>query len=75
VQILTLPPYSPELNPTEQLWDLIRVRRFSNQIYASLDDVEHALVAELRALENQPATIAKLTARAWITQATNMNAT
>jgi hypothetical protein len=22
VRILTLPPYSPELNPTEQLWDL-----------------------------------------------------
>lgn len=75
VRILTLPPYSPELNPTEQLWDLIRVRRFSNQIYRSLDDVEHALVAELRALESQPATIATLTARAWITQATNMNAT
>jgi len=51
------------------------VRRFSNQIYRSLDDVEHALVAELRALESQPATIATLTARAWITQATNMNAT
>lgn len=75
VQILTLPPYSPELNPTEQLWDLIGVRRFSNQIYRSLDDVEHALLAELRALESQPATIATLTARAWITQATNMNAT
>jgi hypothetical protein len=74
VRILTLPPYSPELNPTEQLWDLIRARRFSNQIYASLDDVENALVAELRALETDPATIATLTRRTWITTATNMNA-
>jgi len=74
VRILTLPPYSPELNPTEQLWDLIRVRRFSNRIHHSLDDVEDALVAELRALENDAATIAKLTTRTWITQALNMNA-
>lgn len=38
VRILTLPPYSPELNPTEQLWDLIRERRFANKAYDSLDE-------------------------------------
>jgi hypothetical protein len=51
VPILTLPPDSPELNPTEQLWDLIRERRFVNKTYGSLDEVEDDLAEELRAVE------------------------
>jgi len=50
IRILTLPPYSPELNPTEQLWDLIRERRFANVAYDTLEEVEDHLAEELRAL-------------------------
>lgn len=67
VRILTLPPYSPELNPTEQLWDLIRERWFSNTTHPSLDAVEDHLAQALRQLEHEPGTIASLTHRAWIT--------
>jgi len=70
VRILTLPPYSPELNPTEQLWDLIRERWFSNTTHHSLDAVEDHLAQALRQLEHEPATIASLTHRAWITTPT-----
>jgi hypothetical protein len=48
VRILTLPPHSPELNPAEQLWDLIRQRRFANKAYDTLDDVEDELADQLR---------------------------
>ncbi len=70
LRIVTLPPYSPELNPVEQLWDLIRERWFSNIAHKSLGAVEAALVAALRALEAAPDTIRTLTHRAWITTPT-----
>lgn len=66
LQIINLPPYSPELNPTEQLWDLIRERWFSNIAHKSLDAVENALVTALRALEAAPDTIRSLTYRHWL---------
>lgn len=67
VRLLTLPPYSPELNPVEQLWDLIRERRFSNRAYDSLGEVEDDLADELRALEGEGATIRSLAGRPWVT--------
>jgi DDE superfamily endonuclease len=70
LRIITLPPYSPELNPVEQLWDLIRERCFSNIAYKSLNAVEATLVTALRALEAAPDTIHTLTRRAWITTPT-----
>jgi hypothetical protein len=74
LRVLTLPPYSPELNPTEQLWDLIRERWFSNVAHESMDAVEDALVAALRALEDDPETIRPLADRDWITDPTNLTA-
>lgn len=66
VRILSLPPYSPELNPVEQLWDLIREGWFSNVAHGSMDAVEDALLAALRALEGEPGTIRSLAHRRWI---------
>lgn len=74
LRVLTLPPYSPELNPTEQLWDLIRERWFSNVAHASMAAVEDALLAALRALEDEPETIRSLANRDWIIKSTNLTA-
>lgn len=72
VRLLTLPPYSPELNPVEQLWDLIRERRFANRVCDSLGEVEDDLAEELRALEAEHATIQSLTNRPWIAASLNL---
>lgn len=72
IRIVTLPPYSPELNPTEQLWDPIRERWFSNVAHDSIDAVEDTLVAGLRALEGDPEAICTLTNRDWIIHSTNL---
>jgi len=74
VRILTLPPYSPELNPTEQLWDLIRERRFSNKAYDTLEEVEDDLADELRTLEGERSAIQTLTNHPWITASLNLTA-
>ena len=37
VTVLLLPPYSPELNPTENLWHYLRSHYLSNRSYADYD--------------------------------------
>jgi Transposase and inactivated derivatives len=39
IQIVFIPPYTPEMNPIEQIWREIRSKGFRNQIFNSLNDV------------------------------------
>ena len=34
--VLFLPPYSPELNPAEQIWNVLRRDYFANKVFDSL---------------------------------------
>jgi transposase len=42
IGLLFLPPYSPELNPAEQVWRIIK-KEMTNQLYHSLDELSDAL--------------------------------
>lgn len=46
VTLLPLPPYSPELNPTENLWHYLRSHYWSNRFY---DDYDALMEAACRA--------------------------
>lgn len=46
-----LPPYSPELNPVEHIWDEVREKWFPNLVFDSLDVIEDRLVEALVDLE------------------------
>jgi transposase len=37
VALIRLPPYSPELNPAEQIWNILRRNYFANRVFDSLD--------------------------------------
>ena len=37
VALVLLPPYSPELNPAEQIWNTLRRDYFANRVFDSLD--------------------------------------
>jgi transposase len=37
VSLVFLPPYSPELNPAEQIWNVLRRNYFANRVFDSLD--------------------------------------
>jgi hypothetical protein len=44
VHIVSLPPYSPELNPCEQLWDILKdTEGFSNGLFESIANLRKAL--------------------------------
>ena len=49
MRLLFLPPYSPELNPAEHLWEALREDCFANHVFADLDAVERSLTDGLRA--------------------------
>jgi len=42
VTVVHLPPYSPELNPVENLWHYLRSHYWANRTYADYDDIRHA---------------------------------
>ena len=47
IHLIQLPPYSPELNPIEQLWDQVGVV-YANRVYKTLDAIEHDITEALR---------------------------
>jgi len=42
IKLLRIPPYTPELNPCEQVWAYIK-KRFKNKIYENFQDVKDSL--------------------------------
>lgn len=67
MRIVLLPPYSPELNPAEHLWEALREDWFANTVFHDLDAVEDALDDGLIALESDPQRIQTMTGFKWIT--------
>jgi len=59
VHLLPLPPYSPELNPVEGLWDQVQDVT-CNQRHGSLDALEQTLTAALRPFWESPARVLSL---------------
>jgi len=43
IEIIKLPPYSPELNPVETLWQHIKYHTIRNKIYDTLQDLEETI--------------------------------
>jgi hypothetical protein len=69
-----LPPYSPQLNPVEHIWESIRENGFRNEVFNSIEGVEDQLMQCLAALERSPAAVASMTGFPWISRI-NLNAT
>jgi transposase len=67
MRLLFLPPYSPELNPAEHLWESLREDCFANHVFTDLRAVERALTAGIVALESNPARTRSMTGFKWIT--------
>ena len=66
IEVAFLPPYSPDLNPQEQIWDEIREKFFGNRLFKSLEAVVDAAAAGLHQLENMPEITKSLSHRSWI---------
>jgi transposase len=66
MRLIALPPWSPQLNPVEHLWDEVREKWFANRVFASLSAVEEQLITALKTLEEDAPQVASLTGFDWI---------
>lgn len=68
VPLIDLPPYSPELNPAERLFEEVR-RHVEGHVYATLADKVAAVNAFLDDLDADPARVRSLCGWDWINAA------
>ena len=69
VGLIPLPPYSPELNPVELIWNMLRENEFANRVFDSLDAVVHQLQSGLVTMAANKVAIKSLTCWPWINDA------
>ena len=69
IRIAFIPPYTPEMNPIEQIWKEIRIRGFKNEVFQTLDKVVERLCSTINHLSSS--TITSITARQWIVKMFN----
>jgi transposase len=66
VELGFLPPYCPDLNPQEQIWDELREKFFGNKLFGCLQTVVDTAAKGLRQLEQSPEKIKKMVSWNWI---------
>jgi hypothetical protein len=64
ISLLPLPPYSPELNPVENVWQFLRHNHLGNRVYETCDDILDACCDAWNALVAEPARITSIATRA-----------
>jgi transposase len=70
VRILSLPPYSPELNPTEKLGILIK-GAIGNTLFPTLRQLEDRICEELKPVWTEPARVRQLIGDGWLLSEAN----
>lgn len=50
--LIFLPPYSPELNPAENIWAILK-RRFTNKLCKSLEEVSEYISESIKILTSE----------------------
>lgn len=52
IVLIFLPPYSPELNPAEKIWQRFK-RAFTNQLFTSLESIDSFIGEQVKSLDEQ----------------------
>ena len=66
IRLVSLPPYSPELNPVEHIWDELREKNFHNRVFESIDSLEDCLEDALYDMEQDHGRVRSIVAWPWI---------
>ena len=65
VSLLPLPPYSPELNSAENIWQYLRQNQLSLRVWETYDDIVETCCQAWNKLITQPSRITSIAARQW----------
>ena len=64
IALLHIPPYTPEMNPIEQIWKQLRSMGFRNEVFKTLEHVVTRLCHTICQLTND--LVKSITCRSWI---------
>lgn len=70
VRIIDLPPYSPELNPCESLWDIVK-DDIGNDVFENVETLREAMLPTLQRYWDDAAAVLKLIGREWMLSQAN----
>jgi len=65
ISLLPLPPYSPELNPVENIWQFLRQNYLANRVFDAYDDIVDACCTAWNRLIADPSRITSIATRSW----------
>lgn len=65
LSLLHLPPYSPELNPQENIWQFLRQTYLSNRVFDGYEAILEACCKAWKALLDEAGRIASIATRTW----------
>ena len=65
ITLLPLPPYAPELNPMENIWDYLRGNKLSKRVWNSYQEIVAACKDAWLFLLGDPKRIDTIAHRAW----------
>jgi len=65
ITLMRLPPYAPELNPMENVWDYLRGNKLSSLVWHCCEDILSACEDAWNFLINDPDRIVSIGTRSW----------
>jgi transposase len=67
IRLMPLPPYSPELNPMEQVWQPLRKIKLSNTCFKTYEDIVNSCCEAWNTFCDEDGNIERLCSRDWAT--------
>ena len=67
ITLLPLPPYAPELNPVENVWQYLRSNKLAITVFDSYDDIVDKCCEAWNFFAGDPELVASITSREWAT--------
>lgn len=65
IELVRIPPHTPELNPSERLWQPLR-EVVANRTFEQIEDMEEVLINEMRDLSEQKEYLSGMTNYHWL---------
>lgn len=65
ITLLLLPPYSPELNPVEQVWQWLRQHFWANRVFIDYEHIVDACCEAWNSFADLPEQVTSLCTRKW----------
>jgi hypothetical protein len=67
ITLVPLPPYSPELNPAENIWEYLRANKLANTVFETYDEIVDKACEAWMFFANDKSRVASITKRDWAT--------